>query len=193
MKLYMTIVDDFLSDFESLRQWADTAKYEDIENPVDKVVYPLIAKDIPSEVRHEVEMNLMMLMSRPVTINYLFMRLSPEKVRVPHQVHTDTSMGEYSLMLYMNRQANCWGGTSILQHVDGMDRHPANEAELAVWRRDMNDVNSWKITDFCPMRQNRAFVFQSDLFHRAEPIFGFGRGPRKGRLVLTAFFNLVQS
>lgn len=191
MKLYTTIVDEFLSDFGTLRSWADTAKYEDVTNPIDNVVYPLIAKDVPPDIHHEVQFNLFLLMGKPITINHLFMRLSTEGVPVPHQVHTDLAMGEYSMMLYMTRQENCHGGTSILQHIDGMERHPQNEEEMAIWRRDMNDPSAWKITDFCPMRQNRAFIFRSDLLHRAEPVGGFGRGPRKGRLVLTAFYNLV--
>lgn len=189
MKLYSLVVDDFLSDFNAAREWADTATFKDVENPADGVRYPLIASELPVSLKKEIEFNLLLLMGAPVQMAATFMRLSPAGVYVPHQVHTDKLMGEWSMMLYMNRPEHCNGGTSVLKHINGMDQHPATEDDVQVWNEDMNDAGKWIITDFARMKTNRAFIFRSDLFHRAEPVGGFGRGPRNGRLVCTAFFN----
>jgi hypothetical protein len=191
MKMYATVVDDFLSDFSAAREWADTATFKDTKNPTDGVVYPLIANEMPTSLKREIEMNLMLVVGTTVYPRLTFMRLSPAGVYVPHQAHTDVAMGQWSMMLYMNRPEHCTGGTSILHHINGMDRHPVTDEDVAIWKEDMNDESRWQITDFCRMQSNRAFIFRSDLFHRAEPSGGFGRGPRNGRLVCTCFFNTV--
>jgi len=192
MNIYSIVVDDFLADFEAARKYADSAVYKDVENPADGVIYPMISPDLAPGMGSEIAMNLMFIMGKPIYMNMAFMRLSPAGVYVPHQAHTDKLMGEWSMMLYLNRPEHCSGGTSVLRHVTGMDRHPTQPEDIQIWREDMNDESKWQITDFCRMQTNRAFIFRSDLFHRAEPAGGFGRGPRNGRLVCTAFFNTTE-
>lgn len=187
MTPYLSIADDFLDDFDAWRQWLDVAPYETVTNPADGVDYPGICRAVP--MRGEVEAKLEKLMGRPVSVRYMFMRLSLEGVPVPHQAHTDDTMGQYSLMVYLNRPEHCRGGTSILRHVSGMETTPETPAELAAWQRDTNNPRQWEYVTLCPMRSNRACVFQAKLFHRAEPLGGFGRDATDGRLVLTAFFD----
>jgi hypothetical protein len=120
------------------------------------------------------------------------MRLSPDGVHVPHPVHTDISMGKYSLMLYLNRAEHCRGGTSILKHIEsGMVRTPRTEEEFALWQRDMRNPEAWSYVDAAEMAPNRAFIFDADMYHRAEPEGGFGKDATDGRLVLTMFFDPV--
>jgi hypothetical protein len=118
------------------------------------------------------------------------MRLSLADVPVPHQAHTDTVMGDFSMMLYMNRAEHCQGGTSLVRHVTGMDTDPIDEESQKVWLRDTNIPEMWTPYTRCEMRTNRAFIFRANLMHRAEPLGGFGTDATNGRLVMTAFFNL---
>lgn len=191
MKLHSLIIDDFLDQFDALRAYADDADYQTIENPVDQVRYPGICSVIPEDVRNEVQDRLSIVTGREIEITYLFMRLSLAGVPVPHQAHTDISMGTYSLMLYLTRGEHCQGGTSLVRHLNGMDRNPISAEEEALWKRDTNEPSQWNPYMTCEMRPNRAFIFDAALMHRAAPLNGFGDSPHNGRLVLTAFFNTV--
>jgi hypothetical protein len=159
-------------------------------NPVDGVAYPHINTKVPELYRDEITAKLADTIGKPIELHTLFMRLSPEGVKAPHQAHTDAVMGQYSAMIYMNYRIHCQGGTAILRHVSGMlDEHPDDCGTGLIWAKDCNYPDKWREIAFCPMRPNRAFVFDSKLFHRAEPIEGFGRDPRNARLVMTAFFS----
>jgi hypothetical protein len=182
------IIDDFLPDFQGWRSWADTLEYASVENPVDGVSYPGIYAKVPT---WGAQQRLSMIMGTGVHINMAFLRLSTEGVVVPHYAHTDKVMGQFSLMLYMNRSEHCSGGTALVRHNGGMDSHPTNGDEVAIWERDTNRPEKWSVYSMCEMKPNRAFIFRADLMHAALPMGGFGTSPADGRLVLTAFFNLV--
>jgi hypothetical protein len=190
---YILIFDDFLQDFAAAREFGDVASFETVTSPVDNVRYPYICKDVPQEIASDVSRQLWRVMGSVPIIKFLFLRASPAGVPVPHEAHNDISMGQYSLMLYMNRRQDCQGGTSILFHRDlGIESgsQVRTEEELAVLRKDANDQSKWRQLFLCQMRPNRAFIFNADLFHRAEPIGGFGMDNADQRLVLTAFFDL---
>lgn len=183
------ILDDFLSDFDNAREYADNAHYQDFRN-VDGVVYPGICTDLPEWIRGEVLAFMAVYLGREPVKPTIFMRLSPKGVEAPHQAHTDALMGDWSLMLYLNRPEHCRGGTSLLRHREaGMYTTPTDPDLVEIWERDTNDREAWDVTDLAVMKPNRAFVFSADLFHRAEPIGGFGSTPEDARMVLTGFFS----
>lgn len=174
------IIDKFLPDdvFAKLREHCDHISYEGVTNPVDGVVYPGISIDIPDYVK--------VYFGRPKT---MFMRLSLPGMKAPHQAHTDTLMGQESLMLYLTRQKYCSGGTSLVEHrKTGMRSDPRDVDELAVWQNDTNNPDAWFVYELAEMLPNRAAIFNASLMHRAEPIGGFGTDAKNGRLVLTAFY-----
>jgi hypothetical protein len=177
--LHSLILDDFLPDFAYWRSWADTRRYRAETNPEDGVSYPGICREVPT---YGTRRRLEALMGRSVNLHALFLRLSLEGVSVPHQAHHDGVMGEFSLMLYMNRAEHCRGGTSLIEHIDG-------EPDPDTWARDTNVPEKWRVVSLTQMRPNRAFIFRSKLWHRAEPVGGFGSSPVDGRLVLTGFFS----
>lgn len=187
MKPHSLIIDDFLYDFDGWRAWADTAQYETITNPVDHVAYPGICKTVPD---YGVRQRLSLILGAPVHIRTLFLRLSLFGVQVPHFAHTDAVMGQYSLMLYLNRSEDCQGGTALVRHRMGLDCNPGNAEEEELWMRDTNKALMWVPYMTCEMRPNRAFIFRADLMHAALPLGGFGSDAANGRLVLTAFFDL---
>lgn len=185
-----TMISTFLPEtsFQVLRKKADTASYVDVHNTVDGVVYPLINTSLAAEFQPLVLAALRDRGFRAV-IRATFLRLSLAGTPAPHQAHTDSTMGEWSLMLYLNHRQHCRGGTSLLRHIEtGMTSDPVTHGELEIWQRDTNVPGAWDVINFCPMLPNRAFVFPAERMHRAEPIGGFGHDATDGRLVLTAFF-----
>ena len=189
MKPYVFIIDDFLPDFEAVRAYADIANYQPFVSEVDDVEYPFICP-APDFVSKSVNSELAKFMCAPIRTNHVFFRASPEGVAVPNQVHNDLSMGQYSLMLYMNRNENCSGGTSLLRHKEmGFDRNTVCGEELEATLRDGKNPDKWTVTMMCPMAENRAMIFPAELMHRAEPVGGFGFD-LTARVVLTALFDL---
>lgn len=187
----MITINDALSDYENFRNRCDNFQYNGIKSPFDGVFYPDIA-EIPDDIEQEVKNIIKTTMGFEPNIKTMFLRLSKKGVNAPHQAHTDLSLGEYSLMLYMNRKQDCQGGTSLLQHKEtGMIWNPTTSEQEAIWREDTNKPDAWRITDSISMAENKACIFHSGFYHRAEPIGGFGDDNKNGRLVLTAFFSEV--
>lgn len=186
----MLILDDFLESYDALREYADTAVFSNITNPVDGVVYPLICADIPDGIKAEIFAKLEAFKGAPIKSPTLFMRRSPVGVAVPHAVHSDMSMGAHSLMLYLNRAEHCQGGTSFLSHkATGIGYNPERQAFAAIVVEDQNNYDAWTIRDMVAMKPNRAAIFDASRLHRAEPSGGFGTTPRDMRVVLTCFFS----
>ena len=125
-----------------------------------------------------------------VEINFQFMRISQEGVFAPHEAHNDTSMSDYSMMIYLNRLEDCQGGTSFVSHIEeGMKFGPVDDEQFIIWKNDHKDQSKWFIDDIAEMKPNRAVIFESDRMHRSEPIGGFGKTTKDARLVLVTFFN----
>lgn len=187
----MKIMDNFLDSFDILRAYADDAIYADIENQADGVTYPGICSEIPRDIIAEINEKLgQITLSRTITLNSIFMRLSIQGAPVPHQAHNDSSMGRQSLMLYVNREEHCHGGTALVRHKEtGIKSAPETEHELHAVQMDANTPSAWESYFLCEMKPNRACIFDAELMHRAEPVGGFGNNPYDGRLVLTAFFS----
>ena len=190
MLFHSLIIDDFFENPDALREFAMTQNFSEITSPDDGVTYPDICINIPTEVKQEMHIKITQLLGAPMTKTIDFMRLSRQGVHVPHQAHTDLIMGQYTALIYLNKPEDCKGGTSLLKHVNGMDVNPKNDEEEAVWRKDTNDESKWIKLNECPMVYNRLFLVRSDLFHRAEPVGGFGNTLENGRLVLVSFFSL---
>lgn len=180
------VVDNFLDNYEDLKQLSLTCKFEDVVNPADGVTYPHIFKDIPVDVQTAVKSKLEDLFGKSLTINFMFMRMSPEGVRVPHIAHTDNSMGKYSLMLYLNEGS----GTSFLKHWrTGICIAPADQSCVDLMSRDANNMEEWVALNTVESKENRACIFDAEYFHCAQPIGGFGKTQQDSRIVLTAFFD----
>lgn len=184
-------IQNFLSDFESFRAICDNLDYEGVTNPADGVFYPGVSLSIPADIQAEVKQKIEGHLGCPIVVNAMFVRLSKTGTYAPHQAHTDIVMGQKSFMLYLNRQADCLGGTALVKHESGMDRTPTDLDSFNLWQEDHSSPDKWTVEEMCDMEQNKACIFDANLMHRAHPIGGFGHDNRTGRLVLTAFFNEV--
>lgn len=180
------IIDNFIDSFKELKIASINGNFSDVVNDVDDIAYPLISQDIPKNVQSDILRRLEIVHDRPLKDHIMFMRRSPIGINYPHQVHSDVSMGDYSLMLYIN---NYPGGTSLLKHKkSGIAYNPESQEFVDLIVNDGNTPEAWEITEMVHMRPNRAFIFRSDLLHRAEPIGGIGEGA-EARVVLTCFFS----
>ena len=180
------IVDNFLRGFDDLKEYAKTAVFKDEKNDVDGVVYPLICKEIPSKIISQIQDKLKSVLGFEPTINACFMRRSPKGVHCPHKAHSDNSMGDYSLMLYMD---DCDHGTSLLNHKATGAKHtryPPGVVSQLVY--DQNNDDAWEVYQMNYGKPNRGFIFDAHLMHRAEPVGGYGEGSN-ARTVLTCFFS----
>lgn len=185
----MIVVDDFLPEFQELQAYARTAKFTDVVNDADGVTYPLICADIPDHLKLAVFREIAMIHGSPQSPT-IFMRRSPAGVPCPHQVHSDASMGTHSLMLYLNAEEDCEGGTSFLSHrLTGIAYNPELPEAVAVIVSDQNSPDAWHVNAMASMKPNRAVIFDASALHRAEPIGGFGNTPENTRVVLTCFFR----
>lgn len=185
----MVVIDDFLPEFDELQKYAKTAAFTDVVNEADGVTYPLICADIPTHLKFAIYSALEKHLHAPVSPT-IFMRRSPAGVHCPHQVHSDLSMGDYSLMLYLNDESDCRGGTSFLSHRSlGIAYHPELPEAVAVVEADQNNAPAWKVREVVTMKPNRAVIFDAARLHRAEPVGGFGDAPENARVVLTCFFK----
>lgn len=188
----MVVLDDFLPEFDELQKFALSAEFADVVNEADGVTYPLICADIPNHIKFAVYSALEKHFCAPVSPT-IFLRRSPAGVACPHQVHSDASMGDYSLMLYLNKDEDCQGGTSFLSHrASGIAYNPGYEFFTGVVVEDQNRPEAWVVREMAEMRPNRAVIFGASRLHRAEPVGGFGDSPENTRVVLTCFFKRAE-
>lgn len=181
--------DQFFSDGETARASLLDESYQGIVSPFDGVFYPDIAK-IDPVLEAELWFGVQEIVGERIRASAIFARLSVDGVKAPHQVHTDAIMGDYTAIVYMNAPEHCQGGTSVLRHREtSLATHPTTPEEIAYCTRDSNDPTKWVTTYFAEMVFNRIFVCDSKLFHRSEPIGGFGKTVADGRLVVVGFFN----
>ena len=181
------IIDNFLDSFNELYDYAKSADFRAVVNPVDNVSYPHICDYIPDGIKREIYERIEEFTGKGPSDPVIFIRRSPEGVHCPHIVHNDLSMGKYSLMLYLND--NDKAGTAMVRHIEtGMCYNPESEEFVKIAQKDQNDPDKWMFMNGSTMKKNRAYIFDAGLFHCAVPIGGFGEGS-EARTVLTVFFS----
>lgn len=189
MKLYSLVLDNFLARPREARDQLLKLPFKEVVSEFDGVAYPDICRDLPQILCEEFQAKIAILIGSidPVII---FARLSTLGNNAPHQAHTDARMGQFTAIIYMNLPHQCLGGTSILEHKEGMVTQPTTDQGIQLLDRDCNISQKWNIVGGSQMKFNRMFLVASELFHRSEPIGGFGKDLNDGRLVLTMFFNM---
>ena len=184
------IIDDFLSDFDSFREYCDGLDYSGVTSHFDDIFYSGISPEVPDHIKAEVVERLEKASGKKVDLKTIFLRLSLDGYVPPQQAHTDMVISRWGVVIYLNRLEDCIGGTSFVCHKKtGLCENPANQKQLDVWEKDKNNSDAWGITEMAPMLPNRGVIINGEKMHRSEPVGGFGSDATDGRLVLTAFFN----
>lgn len=179
----MKIVNGFLSDYELLKGHAQSVEFSEQVNDVDGAVYPAISFDIPDSIRCELISKIEAENGFKITPKLIFLRANPKGAPEPYQAHNDLNMAEYTCIVYLCDQ----GGTAFVTHKEtGMDHNQPEYADE--WARDCNKSDAWEVTDFCPMKQNRALFFDATMMHRGEPVEGYGEG-KDSRMIMVCFYD----
>lgn len=186
------VVDNFVDNFAGLRAHCDSLSYEGAVNPVDGILYPGISLDIPESVASEIASKISKEVGVELTGHLMFIRMTDSDTVQPHHAHNDATMGDYGMLLYLNRSEHCTGGTSFVRHIGtGMTGSPKDLEQESIWKRDTNTDDAWEVLDMVEMKPNRALIFDTRDMHRAEPVNGFGHSAEDGRLVLTCFARVA--
>lgn len=188
MTLFST--DNFLNKFDKFREHLLSLDFKGEVNPEDGVLYPDISSNIPDYVLEELR-NFVRTKFDVEKYNTPFIRRSLKDTPVPHQSHSDRIMGSHSLMFYLSKDKDIpkGSGTGLVKHIETGIIKDTGGIISQIAFKDTNCPDKWELYKLIEMRQNRVSIFDADLWHRAEPIGGFGDSTSNGRLVLTWFFT----
>ena len=185
-------INNFLPEdiYQELKQHCLDCEFSNITNPIDGVTYPDINIELSDNVKQSVINAIEDVLGLDIAPNPLmFLRMSKLGTPCNHIHHHDGSHGTHSLMLYTND--NIEGGTSLVRHREtGCTYAPESQSFVDYLIEDMNQVDKWVSQEKSDMKQNTAVIFDANLFHRAEPVGGFGLTQDTARIVLTCFFSV---
>jgi hypothetical protein len=176
VNLSYQILDNFIESYDWFRSFLDTADFQDVENRMDGFSYPGICQGAPMEC---IQYSIYKAIGH-ANLKHGAIRMSLANAKQPYEVHADDFMGaQYTILVYLNRPEHCRGGTSF-------HRHKATGYEYSTqgdeWKADESNRDAWEQTFLCPMKSNRALIFDSRLLHRQDPM-GFGTDAHNGRMV----------
>lgn len=180
------IQDDFFEDGKQTRNLILSTTFQDVTSPVDLVTYPDINLSIPDSVKEEFLSKLSEIMCSKIQPNFLFARAMIHDRPVPHKVHSDFNMGDYSAHVYLSLDWPEHSGTSFYKH----DSEGYEGMLCTDWSKiNHNSLSCWSKYAHVEAKFNRVLVHDSKHWHMAEPHNAWGDSPENGRLVLTCFFN----
>jgi hypothetical protein len=103
------------------------------------------------------------------------------------------------LLIYLNKEENCYGGTAFYKHIATNEIRAKNtrkgfqllEKELAYNNRTAYISDSdekWELIKMIPMKKNRAILYSGLIFHSAY-IKSLPKFNEEGRHTLNIFFE----
>ncbi len=178
----MQIRYDALDNYREVEDRCRSQSFGELRNPVDGVEYPNIA-DVPADISEAVHRVHEQLLG-PCTATFQFLRATMEDDSPPHRVHTDTSMGAFTSLLYLCDE----GYTGIHTHKSfGFNCDPRTQEELEAWQNDTNDLEAWHTDFLIPAQRNKLVIYPANWLHSASD--GYGRDLGSSRMVLTTFLQ----
>lgn len=178
----MIVIDDFLPDAQAARQHALEAAYIDWQGYDGEVYKRVSLTEVPGLLeRIEAVMGPVDLLGMGYRLNF--------NGELPNAaIHSDLGWGTHALVLYLSEGE---GGTAFWRHkATNTTRIDAGQHDLLeVIQHDWDDVSKWEQIGMCPMKLNRAVIYEGANYHSRYPFAAFGTGPEDGRLVAVAFFT----
>lgn len=176
----MIVIDDFLP--LSVREEALRAPFIDWQGFDGEVYRRICITEVPGlRKRLEQEVGPVQMLGMGYRLNF--------GGEVPnHAIHSDMGWGTHALVLYLSEGE---GGTAFWRHkATAAERiEQGDDALFEAVRHDWDDASKWDQVALCPMKLNRAVIYESALFHSRWPFEAFGSGPDDGRLIAVAFFT----
>lgn len=191
------VVDDFLTEPQTMRADALALEYPDLKGPFpgrnsrQRLELSGLTETVSALTGERL---------RPLDppMSHMKCRITLASDPAEAQVHIDP--GYWSGILYLSRPEDCRGGTRFFRHkATGTERAPltldecramgfsdAKAMQTAMIERDGKIASRWEQVMEVPMRFNRLVLLRPWLWHTAGP--GFGRGLDDGRLIYVMFF-----
>lgn len=161
-------IPNFLTDSEAELNKSKEAEYKSYK--FTGVVYPNIA--ISSLNATEVKKLEDAIGERLAPILPPFYRLYTPEDNQPTYIHTDGFFKGYTLIIFLNKKEDCYGGTSFWKHkawkICNYTDDLASDVldELAA---DSYIQNAWNLEKTVPMENNTALLFDSSWYHSRYP------------------------
>ncbi len=109
-----------------------------------------------------------------------FFRKSPLGQIEPNDIHSDSEMGDWTGILYLNPEPPRGDGTCFWRH-SGTDAKSGEE-----WRKDGHFREEWSEVCRVPAVFNRLLLFDAKLFHSRAIVENYGEGDN-ARLIQVIF------
>lgn len=178
MKQDIFVFDSVLSDPFGYRRQALASEFRSID--FGHVVFHGIAtgQDFAGELIRWIAQRFPHLAS-----TLTFFRKSPLGQSEPNMVHTDTDMGEWTGILYLNPEPPSEDGTAFLTHrASGDVRSFGKQDRQTEW----NDISRWDLRQRVAAQFNRLVMFPADFFHARAIESNYGQG-NEARLIQVVF------
>lgn len=189
----MRIVDNFLDDPMVVRNNAIQEGFTDQE--FQGSTYHTVNTNIPIEIKNKIED----VYGTCITMHVAAFRQGKKNSPIHNLVHADNSCAKMAAVLYLNKPEDCAGGTAFWTHVKtGWDKMPSDTElqkagyTLDSFGKEWHEKDKWKLTSICGMRFNRIVFYPTEAFHSRWPFEGFGNNESNARLILAAFFDLIE-
>lgn len=188
------VIDDFLSDPESLRQLGLRAEYpRSAANATYAGRNSRLRFPVPGLDERVAEITGRDVVPAPHPASHGMFRVCLAHERGAAGVHIDNC--HWTGVLYMTADEHAQGGTDFFRHrATGTLRAPVYPEDWAAWggrtisqvwteviRPHTNDPTQWELVRHVPMKFNRLVLFQPWQWHNATP--GFGTEIANARLI----------
>ncbi len=170
------VFDNFVADPAAYRRAALGLEYRDFRS--ERGTFRGIAIPAPPDVPAR-----LMRMFPGLTPTLSFFRKSPEGQTEPHFIHTDTDMGEWTALLYLNPLPPTQDGTTFwIRMANGARESPVPGEYLD----EGKTTDGWKPWRRVPARFNRLVIFPAAFFHSRSIEANWGAGD-EARLAQVVF------
>lgn len=177
------VFDQFLPDAQAVREHALASEFGDLAAHDGQIYRRVCITEVPG-LRDAIEAQM-----GPVQMLAMGYRLNYEGEPPNQAIHSDLGWGSHALVMFLGDGPS---GTAFWRHkATGAHRIDPGDVELFEQiRDDWDSIDAWEQADFVEMKQGRALIYESALFHSRFPFEAFGNEPSNGRLVAVAFFNV---
>lgn len=180
------IFDHFLPDPAAVRAHALAATYTDWPGPDGEIYRRICICDVPG-----LQGRIELAMGGPVDMLGMGYRLNYAAELPNAAIHSDLGWGTHALVLYLSDVGAGKSGTAFWRH-RASRANRINNGDTALFdqvKGDWNRETAWTMTEFVPMKFNRALIYEGAYFHSRYPFAAFGDRPDNGRLIAVAFFT----
>lgn len=179
------VVDDFLPNFDRVRNHAILSEFYDWWGPDGELYKRITLLHVPGLLDTLTEMlGGIRILASGYRLNY-------EGEEPNQSIHSDIGFGTHAIVIYLNDGES---GTAFWQHnaTEAVEINFGQAELFEAIKEDFENPSAWTQRLVVPAKRNRAVIYKSNLFHSRFPFTAFGSTPEDGRLIAIAFFNFIE-